>query len=718
MQHHVKNLPIDISLLDAALDYTRRGWRVFPLHTPQANGCSCEKQDCQHPGKHPRTPHGFQDATRDQAAIREWWNRWPTANIGVVTGAASGIVVLDIDPRHGGDDSFATLEREQGELPRTVESLTGGGGRHLYFAHPGGTLRSKLIAPGIELKGDGGYVVAPPSTHVSGRRYIWELSSHPDDVALAPLPRWLARTTRPVSAGNDNPTPPCICEGARDKTLTSLAGVMRRRGMTEEAILAALLEENQRRCDPPLPEVQVRKIARSIGRYPPSEPQTTETTPEGPAEREPIPAAPWPDPPAPAASHGLAGDLVAAIEPHTEADRAALLLSLLVAYGNIVGRGPHFVADAAKHHMNLYVILVGTTSRSRKGSSWRQVMRPLETVAPDWARDRVQFGLSSGEGLIWAVRDPIERQEPVREKGRVVDYQSVVEDPGVEDKRLLVQEAEFASILRVMGREGNILSAIIRMAWDTGDLRVLTKNSPARATGAHVSLIGHITREELLRYLDSTEAGNGFGNRFLWVCVKRSKLLPEGGYLEQVNFGPLVRRLGDAIAFAEAVGEMRRDELARALWYEVYPTLSAGLPGLFGAIVARAEAQVMRLACIYALLDASKVVRREHLKAALAVWRYCEDSARFIFGDALGDPVADEILQLLRRAEGGVTRTEIYNHFGRNCPASRIARALSSLLDYGLARSWKEPPAGGEGRPSERWEALEKLSTHKTHETH
>jgi hypothetical protein len=409
----------------------------------------------------------------------------------------------------------------------------------------------------------------------------------------------------------------------------------------------------------------------------------------------------WPDPPADAAFHGLAGDFVRAIEPHTEADPVALLLSFLVALGNVVERAAHFIADGAKHYTNLFCVLVGTTSKSRKGTSWAQTLRPFQVVDEEWARDRVQHGLSSGEGLIWGVRDQIERLEPIRDKKRIVDYQTVIEDQGVEDKRLLVAETEFAMTLRVMGRDGNTLSAIVRNAWDTGNLRVLTKNQPAKSTGAHVSIIGHITKDECLRYFDRTEVANGFGNRFIWACVRRSKLLPEGGRIHEVDFGPLVQRLSAAKEFACATSEMTRDETARSLWYGVYPVLAEGQPGLLGAILARAEAQVMRLACVYALLDLSQTVRCEHLEAALAVWKYCEDSARFIFGDALGDPLADEILRILRGMEGGMTRTEISNCFGRNREAREITRALERLIEHGLARCEKE--GGAPGRPIERW---------------
>ncbi|MBU6429897.1 MAG: hypothetical protein KGR26_12865, partial [Cyanobacteria bacterium REEB65] len=362
----------------------------------------------------------------------------------------------------------------------------------------------------------------------------------------------------------------------------------------------------------------------------------------------------WPDPLSREALHGLAGDIVRTIEPHTEADPAALLFQFLVAFGNAAGRSAHFVAEADRHFTNAFVALVGTTSKGRKGTSWGHVRRLFDTVDPDWAQARILSGLSSGEGLIAAVCDPIERQEPVKKEGRVVGYETVVENQGVTDKRLLVIESEFASTLRVLAREGNTLSPVLRNAWDRGDLATMTK-TPLRATGAHVSIISHVTKDELLRTLRGTETGNGFANRFVWVCARRSKCLPEGGRISEVDFAPLVLRLREALTFAASVGELRRDANARAAWGEVYPDLSEGKPGLLGAVTGRAEAQVMRFACLYALLDRCAEVKRQHLAAGLALWEYAEASARFIFGDSLGDPVADEILRSLRAAPEGLT---------------------------------------------------------------
>ncbi len=394
-------------------------------------------------------------------------------------------------------------------------------------------------------------------------------------------------------------------------------------------------------------------------------------------------SSPWRQPLAEEAFYGLAGDIVRTIEPHTEADPAALMIQLLTTFGNVVGRKAHFMVEATPHHLNLFAVVVGDTAKSRKGTSWGQIRKFFEPVADLWVQERIQNGLSSGEGLIWAVRDDLG-----------------IDAPGVQDKRLLVVEGEFASTLRVLKREGNTLSAVMRSAWDTGSLNTLTKNSPAKATGAHITIIGHITRQELLRYLDDTEAGNGFGNRFLWACARRSKCLPEGGRIHEVNLTPLTNWLEAAIQFARQAERIEFDQEARRLWYEVYPQLSEGKPGLLGAMIARAEAQVIRLSCIYALLDFSVVILEEHLRAALAVWKYCEDSCHYIFGKALGDPIADGLLRALRSRPSGMNRTDINKMFKGHRSSTQISRALGVLSELELAKPQLQAT---DGRPSEVW---------------
>ncbi len=487
-----------------------------------------------------------------------------------------------------------------------------------------------------------------------------------------------------------------LTEGNRNSTFAKVIGRLHHDGWETQDILT-LLTPHAQEHNFSLEELR-KEVEGICARYPQSEEPSTGTAKK-------LSAYHWPDPPDQAALHGLAGDFVRLIGPNTEADPAALLIQFLVAFGNAVGRGPYFQHEATKHHFNLFVVLVGASSRSRKGTSLRHVLELFQRIDADWASKRVYpGGLASGEGLIWSVRDPIEKRVPIKKNGRHTgEYENVIEDFGIDDKRILVIEEEFSSPLQVMKREGNTLSPMIRCAWDRGELELLTKNSPARATGAHISIIGHITQYELLRHFDNTEAANGFGNRILWMCVKRDKLLPDGGCLPEEDFADLALRVGEALEFGRKAGKLRRDEEAREIWHTVYPHLTRDNPGLLGAVVSRAEAQVLRLSCLYALLDLSFVIKAIHLKAALALWEFAEQSARYIFGDSLGYPEADVILQALRAEAKGLTRTQIQNLFQRNKTAEQIYQALEFLEKNQFARRVSERT---EGRPAERWLAI------------
>jgi hypothetical protein len=407
-----------------------------------------------------------------------------------------------------------------------------------------------------------------------------------------------------------------------------------------------------------------------------------------------LPKSVWPEPMGPKAYHGVAGELVRIIEPHTEADSAALLIQFLVAFGNCIDQGPHFLAEADEHHFNLFAVLVGDSSKGRKGTSWGHIERLFKVLRKSWSEACIHSGLSSGEGLIWAVRDAIEKTEPIKVKGKVTGYQQIITDPGVTDKRALILEAEFASTLRVLGREGNTLSPIIRNAWDGKNLETMTKNNQAKATKPHISMIAHITKDELNRYLGDAEKGNGFANRFLWVCVKRSKYLPEGGRLKDSDLDPIIKKLGDVFYFADSASEIKRDDNARKLWIQIYNKLSKGNPGLSGAVTSRAEAQVMRLACLYAVLDQSNFIRVEHLRAGLEVWKYTEASAKYIFGDSSGDPVVDNISSALKCAIDGLTQTEINQLFKGHKKGADISRGLNVLLQSGKVIITQEKTAG------------------------
>jgi len=404
------------------------------------------------------------------------------------------------------------------------------------------------------------------------------------------------------------------------------------------------------------------------------------------------------------AYYGVAGAAVRTIGPHSEADPVGVLSSLLVGVGNVIGRGPHLQAGSTAHYGNEYVCLVGPSGRGRKGESWNAPRPILGLVDEAWLTTRVRSGLSSGEGLIYHVRDQREEMQPIREKGRVVDYQKVVVDEGEDDKRLLCIEAEFASVLRRMQGETNSLSAIMRDAYDKGSLSTLTKNSPLRATGAHISFIAHTTREELVTSLTNVDLVNGYGNRILFMMVERSKCLPDIQPMPPNELDAIAEALRAVVKTARPRA-FSRDDDARDLWRSVYPRLSHGEPGLIGAVLGRAEVHVLRLSLIYAVLDGSAVIQFPHLQAALAVWEYAEESARRIFGQSLGLTVADTILMALRK-RGPLDRTQIRDLFSRNKDKAEIDAALTLLEQKRLARKTTKRPEGGVGRPIEVWEAV------------
>ena len=411
-------------------------------------------------------------------------------------------------------------------------------------------------------------------------------------------------------------------------------------------------------------------------------------------------AADWPEPLRDEALIGLAGDVVRLIAPTTESDPAAILYQFIAMFGNVVGRGPHWIVEDTKHYTNLFLSIVGDTSKARKGTGYDRVKAVYVGVDELWDL-RIESGLSSGEGLIWAVRDPIIETVAVREKGRPTTYQEEQTDSGESDKRLLVVEPEFARVLSAGQRQGNTLTAVIREAWDGKPLGLMTKTKKARCNEPHISIISHITKEELLRCLSDTESANGYANRFLFACARRSNILPFGG--DRIDWTDIRIRLRSAINNARRTEEVPFDSQAREIWASVYRDLSSAKGGLLGSVIARAESQARRLACIYALLDESPYVRASHLYAGLEAWRYCEDSCRAIFGDSLGDPTADEIMGALRRAPLGMTRTELIHHFQRHKKADEIGRALATLQQTGQARSEREDTGG---RPTERWFAV------------
>jgi hypothetical protein len=389
----------------------------------------------------------------------------------------------------------------------------------------------------------------------------------------------------------------------------------------------------------------------------------------------------FPMAPAQAVYHGLAGEIVQTIAPHTEADPVAILAQLLVAFGAAVGRGAHFQVEATHHHPNEFLVLVGDSAKARKGSSWDHVRRLLDTADPTLAT-RTLTGLSSGEGLIWAVRDP------------------TPSDTGAGDRRLLIVEPEFASVLKTASRDISTLSPTLRSAWDGRPLAILTRTAPARASQAHVAVIGHITSTELQHHVSPVELANGLLNRFLLIACRRVRLLPDGGHPDPLHDTDRRRELAIALAAARDSGQLRFSEPARALWHDAYRQLAQPQPGVAGQLTARAEAHTIRLALIYALLDRASAIEPQHLEAALALQDYTARSAAWALEPDTGDPIAEQLHVALRRSPDGLTRTQLRDLLNRNVPARRLDQALANLAAAGKADRQRILTAG---RPAELW---------------
>jgi len=479
--------------LDWAKYYRSKGFSVIPL-----------RPSSKKPAINSWTAYQHRHATDEE--LIAWFGNGSKNNIGIVTGAISGIVVLDFDSREA--IRFADRHR----IKRTPYVKTPRG-YHLYLRHKNGVRNSQLEQE-IDIKGEGGYVVAPPSISAEGEEYVW--FDGLDETPLAELPKiLLSKACHEEKALKDLYRG--VNEGERNDSLAKIIGSLVSDGLSQSECLEFAHKWNSSN-NPPLTDKEVEKTVQSIFyRHQRKEYRQSRFVDDRI----------WPDPISPDALHGIAGKFIKSVEAHTESDPVAILIQFLAAFGNVVGSNPHFKVEADHHALKIFTILVGETSKARKGTSWGNVKSALKNVDAKWA-DRIKGGLASGEGLVWHIRDKDDGVE-------------------VEDKRLLAYESEFASIFRIISREGNILSPTIRQAWDDGNLSILTKNSPAEATKAHISIIGHVTLDELRRHLDRTEIANGFANRFIWVCVKRSKILPEGGKIHELDLDHLIQELRGAI---------------------------------------------------------------------------------------------------------------------------------------------------------------------------
>lgn len=417
-----------------------------------------------------------------------------------------------------------------------------------------------------------------------------------------------------------------------------------------------------------------------------------EAVPDAPA------SAPWPDPLGDAVRIGVIGRFLDAVESQTEADQAAMAVDLLLRIGNAVHRGPCLSVSGDRHGCNLFALIIGATAQGRKGTSSAYPRAVMQRADALWSENCCKNGLSSGEGVVWAVRDPAEI-------GTDKKTGEPIFDNGASDKRLFVLETEFARTLKSAGRRENTLSPILRQAWEGARLATMTK-VPYCASDSHISLLAHVTKAEFKGLLSDGDVSGGTINRFLFVASRRQRELPFGGHVSDQVLDEIGTMVAQCIDIARRhAGEMHFTPEARAQWPSIYHDLQADerAPGISGELLGRATAQTRRLAMLFAIAEMSTEVDVQHLRAALEVWRYSRQTVAYVFGTATGNRVADRIIGELRGRPNGMDRSEMFKLFDRHVTAGAINEALALLRTMGLAKG--ETLKTG-GRPREVWRAV------------
>jgi Bifunctional DNA primase/polymerase, N-terminal len=633
-------------------------------------------------------------ATTDYDQIKEWWSEDSEHNIGIYL-PPSCIVVIDVDPRNGGDESFDRMVRSYGALPSTYTVSTASEGRHYYFRVTPDFYESDIhypnkLADGVELLINK-YVVAPPSRLNTGGEYTVANASfdHARPVFTLLPDDWIQSAIKdralifdPEDSWHNGEEDWVLKQGKRNTGMTQIAGYLRRCAFSPKEIekfLHILGQEGRIEdygTDLELNH-EISTVSRSAARWRPEfNVNQISVTVKRKRQKPELDSA---------ALYGPLGEFVRYLQPITEAHPAALLGQSLAVFGNLIGGkdqddpGPGFTVEDSHHKTALYVMIVGESAQAGKGDSWARVHNLFKNVDPSW---RSRSGIQTGEAIIDQLADVEVSQngEYLRDGKQAVD------------KRFLVYEPEFARVLHVAHRQGSIVKDILRSLWDTGETESIAKSSHQRVTNGTLSIVGHITKADMENDMEAVDLVNGFGNRFLYVHSERTQYLPSAQSLSKSDIRKLTQPFRYALKFSQGYNcpaEYQFTKEAGALFEDLgrqwYYEGKRPSPNIEDQLAARARPQVRRMAIIYAVADCSDIIELEHMEAAYAFWQYCNDSVAWIFADRIGDPDADKLYRALLEHPAGLTPIEI-NHdvFKKNVSAARIQRALRMLAERNL----------------------------------
>jgi hypothetical protein len=626
-----------MNLVDTAVRYAERGVPVFPVR-----------------GKLPLTEHGFKDASKDANTIRAWFQRWPDANVAIPTGPASGFVVLDVDPRHDGDKSLAALEEKHGRLPLTLEARTGGGGRHFFFALGSGqNVRNSngKLGPGLDVRGDGGYVVAPPSIHPETKQpYAWA-----NRLEAAPTPPWLIHEVSAPAAMCESASGAPIPSGQRNDELTRIAGAMRRKGCTTEAIEAALLVENVQRCNPPLSEPEVRAIAQSVSRYAPA-PGAAQARRQGAqsgAEQSAELPLVFPE----AACRGVFADYRKAMTQATEASDVFHFATLWARAAVALGRRVSFPYGMPLFP-NAYVVCFGPTG-DKKTTATRKCAEIGDTF-------KIVCGGGSGEGMA----DEFATAEP--------------------GQGLLIHTEEFAQILRPGRWDGATLIPFLTQCFDCPEQYQLKfRKSPVNLERPTPSLLAGTTPEWFWKDFNAKDFPGGFGNRLFFLTGTRK---PAIALPRMPNLSEISNAVNKLSAIQPCQAHLSLE--AADLWGDFYAAWDAEegrRDPLMATVIKRIPAYVLKLTMVYGAFEATlPEMTVDQLAAAIQVGHYGERCAGELL--SLQNAGTNPKKELERRILGFVitqpgkstTKRQIYRHLHRHYRnTEEFNRAFDSLVRAG-----------------------------------
>lgn len=589
-----------------------------------------------------------------------------TSNFAFLTGETNDFIVIDVDKKNGGLDTIEVLKENGFDLFKLSSFIvkSGGGGYHFYFKYdPSLEVKNKATKVGIDIRTNGGIIVSPYSIHENGNFY--EIITENKEVLEVAELTYLAESffillerlnnekseknilkkdfdnfDNSPFRQNDN----TFIEGQRNDQVFKYLCKRSSEFTNYKSFKQFGFFINKTKCKPPLLDSEIEGIIKNVFQnY-----RSSDSIQEIPKE----------------AYIGPLGEFILELSDYVEPCKESLLIQSLVVLGNLFNKKFYMGISGNKLHTNMFAIILGKTSKARKGTSKRIVETILRDIWGDELKNRIKRGLSSGEGLIYSLRDPI---YGVKENNKG-EQKPVLLDQGVENKNAIFYEEEFSRVLKSSKRDTNNITEVIREAYDSGNLSVLTRNNPLTATNTNVSIIAQSTIEEFKNTLKGVDCDNGFYNRFVFCKASRAHVIPHTlSPIEIEGYSEFKTKMLKVKSFIELTSdlEMTYSKDAMVLW-EKYYLETAYSDDKNGNLKGRSEDQLQKIAIIYAISECSKIIETRHLLASKTILDYCHQTIDHVFsGNKSEDHINNKVLRYLR-LNSNVSRSKIIKDVFKN----------------------------------------------------